>query len=301
MIKVEVATGMGMVVGQPRLGQRAYGVPEGGAMNSLSMNRMNCALGNERNAAGLELTGRFVFLVQSPCQVMLGPASARALLNGKAVQPGRALNLNASDVIEVLPSYQGLWCQMAFSGGLEVPELLGSRGYCIAGGFGGHKDGLLAAGDELKTCPVNQRSRVPAVVLPANEAGVVPVKAVAGPEFDAIVNERPLTDWTMSAHSSRMGYRFESRNSLKHSISLRSSYACTPGGQAVVLMADAQVSGGYPRLGSVLTSELWKVSLLAPGQSVRFEWVSFSNACQYNQKAERDFLKFEQAVLSQQD
>ncbi|MDX1669287.1 MAG: hypothetical protein R3194_07715, partial [Limnobacter sp.] len=204
MIEVKLATGLGLVVGQLRDDQRAYGVPEGGAMNALSMARMNCALGNSLDAAGLELTGRFLFQAQSSCQLMLGPASARALLNRESVQPGHVLNLEAFDCLEVLPSQQGLWCQIAFAGGLNVPHLLGSAGYCISGGFGGHNNALLAAGDVLECYPTKAKSRVPAVVLPANEAGVVAVKALQGPEFDAIVNDRSLKDWVMSVHSNRM-------------------------------------------------------------------------------------------------
>lgn len=309
MIRVTKASGMGLVVGQTRFGFQRYGVPEGGAMNFLSMARMNAALGQSMDAAGFELTGHFKFEALEPFSMMCGPASAKVKINEESVHVGQLISLNSQDLIEIMPPAQGLWTQVAFLGGLDVESVLGSRGLCTAGGFGGGTQRLLKVDDEFGIDSPLTIGKVPSIALPALSQTDDPVRlrALKGPEYDMLehsVNLLP-TKWELSTNSSRMGYRFESSLELSHLLNLPSSYACTaglvqmpPDGQIVVLMADAQVSGGYPRYASILQSELWKVSLLLPGQSIEFDWVSFSDACQYNKKSQDQWCRFEQAIAA---
>lgn len=307
MFRVIKALGMGLVVGQGRFGYQGYGVPEGGPMNALCMARMNAALGQTSEAAGLELTGHFKLQAHEAFGCLCGPAAAQVLVNGLSVHAGQLLNIQPGDLLEILPPGQGLWTQIAFLGGLHVDPVLGSRGLCMAGGFGGGSHRLIKPGDEFEVLSPQSHQKVPSIALPAlaSTEEFISILAIQGPEYELLQNEVGSlpADWQLNTNSNRMGYRFDPSHSVNHSINLGNSYACTaglvqmpPNGQVVILMADAQVSGGYPRYASVLHSELWKVSLLQPGQRIQFDWVSFSEACQYNKKAEREWLRFEQAI-----
>lgn len=309
MIRLVKASGMGLVVGPPRRGYQVYGIPEGGAINSLSMSRMNLALGNKQQSAGIELTGHFKMQVHSSFGLMCGPAGANVLLNGRALPGGRFVQVHAEDLIEILPPSEGLWTQIAFHGGLDVPVILGSSGLCMAGGFGGQYHRLLKSGDSLNVLQSSSLQAAVAVALPSLPPGqdTIRIMAMQGPEYDALQGfaGRLPDHWTMSPNSNRMGYRFDSEHRVEHTLDMGSSYACTaglvqmpPNGQIVVLMADAQVTGGYPRYAAILQSELWKVSLLQPGQTLEFDWVSLTQACQYNKKAQSQWQRFEQAILA---
>lgn len=314
MIHFDQVHGMALVVGAPRKSCRQYGVPVGGPMNALSFSRLNEALGNSNRMAGLEMTGRFRFSVHKPVQIMVGPAGARLTIDGKAAWAGRLLSLQRGQVVEVVPPTQGLWTQLAVRGGFDLPRLLGSSGTCLAGGFGGLNGRLIEQGDILEVAdPTGNHEPVSNVAMPALEVrnNTITVLAAKGPEFDALFGDSTACGaqqeaWELSLHSNRMGYRFNGQGQYCHQLPNLPSYTCTPGlvqippdGNAIVLMADAQVTGGYPRAGFVLASEIWKVSLLSPGQHLRFEWVSSSNCSQYNEKAAMQWRRFATALAEQ--
>jgi len=107
------------------------------------------------------------------------------------------------------------------------------------------------------------------------------VRVIPGPEYHEFSRESGQafwrTGWTLSAQSNRMGYRLQGRQLhrpggrelLSHAV-LPGTIQVTNGGQPVVLMADAQTTGGYPRIGAVISADLYHLAQIRPGEPIHF-------------------------------
>lgn len=298
MLKVISAKGLGLVGDIGRYGLMGSGVAWTSALDTHSLQLANVYLGNPERAACLEFIGRFSIQCLKPCVLMLSSALGNAQINGAPIEPGRSLHLEAGDLLEVLPPKRGVWTQIAVQGGVQVPTVLGARATHLQGGFGGHEGRALRVDDTLSTlhlsadlnCPgerVHRRLALP--VATWNPTEPMLIRFVAGPELAYLPKkekdrfaEQP---WHLGLNSSRMGFRFEGRALKTDKLPEMRSHAVHPGviqlppaGRPMVLMADAQVSGGYPRMGSVIQADLWKLTQLSPGQSIQFREVSLPEA-----------------------
>lgn len=311
MLKVVKAQGQGLVSDSGRWGYQHEGVPVGGVLDTFSFSVGNLALGNAENAACLELMGQFDFVCAKPCRVLLANRGAQALLNGKYVFCGQVLDLQEGDLLRTQPPFLGFWNMLCVQGGLDVPVVMGSRSTCVAAGFGGFLGRALQVGDELHAgekqnagLQVGVRLAMPLAL--SEDAQALTVHCLAGPDFEALTSHSQTLfttqTYTMGTQSSRMGYRLEGSQeklALKQALSLR-SHAVHPGmvqlppsGQPVVLLSEAQVTGGYPRVASVLSCELWKFAQLGSGQGVHWVIVdlSFAKNLQLKHDKEREVYR----------
>lgn len=283
-------------------GARHIGVPTCGAMDKLTLRLLNGLLGNAPEAAAVEVMGSVSFYVDQPGVAILGPTGAQAKLNGSIVHSGQVMSLSVGDVLQVLPSQCGLWSLLALGSGVDGKCLFGSRSKSLA--LGG---GISSAGSPYGPLRLGERIGVTAGLEPEASfqgraslpgmgwfAQALPeIFFVKGPEWPVEQNPSELGFIAcMNPLSNRMGYRLDfvgNRPTVKE-YDLRSYptqpglIQCPPDGRPIVLMADCQTTGGYPRLGFVPEAELWKIALLKPGQNVRFEAISLSMACKLNNK-----------------
>lgn len=316
MLKVVKAQGQGIVSDLGRWGHQHEGVPIGGVLDSFSFRLGNLALGNAANSACLELMGQFDFVCTRPCRVLLANRGAQALLNNKQVWCGEVLVLQEGDVLRTKPPCLGMWNILCVQGGVDVSEVMGSRSTCLAAGFGGLQGRALQVGDELHFVRQWTASLRPGVRLAMPLARCEPsthlwLHFLPGPEFVELSEDSQhlfaRQCFKLSTQSSKMGYRLEASESplyLKQKMSLR-SHAVHPGmvqlppdGGLVVLLSDAQVTGGYPRLGCVLSCDLWKLSQLAPGESLRWVVVDEQKAQRLLTKHELDDRRYQYAIES---
>lgn len=298
MLKVTSAKGLGLVSDLGRFGMAGSGVAWTGALDLHSLQLANVYLGNHEHAACVEFMGRFSLQCVKPCVLLLSSALGLAKLNDLTVEPGRTLHLTAGDELEIFPPQRGVWTQLAVQGGVQVPSVLGSRSTHLQAGFGGLEGRTLRVGDHIPTlhlsadlnCPgerVHRRLALP--VATWNTAEPLVIRFVEGPEMSCLPKKEQARfceqSWSLGLSSSRMGFRFEGRALKTDKLPDMRSHAVHPGviqlppaGRPLVLMADAQVTGGYPRLGSVIQADLWKLTQLSPGQSVIFKPVELSDA-----------------------
>lgn len=165
-----------------RFGFRRLGISQSGALDIPALKLANLLVGNAENAGALEITlGKFVATFTSPCWVALTGADCHADLDDKPLWTGWRFAVKAGQTLKMhLPRY-GMRSYLAFSGGVDVPEALGSRSTDLKAGFGGFAGRLLADGDEL---PLGAAAR-----LPTRETGVKQllfgnrVRALPGPEY----------------------------------------------------------------------------------------------------------------------
>ncbi|WP_370262503.1 biotin-dependent carboxyltransferase family protein [Limnobacter sp.] len=313
MLKVIKAKGVGLVSDLGRWGHQSQGVPVGGVLDPVALAVGNWALGNQDSAACLELMGQFELLCSEPCLVLMASAGAMFAVNRRAGFAGRVYHLTEGDVLNVQGCAHGLWNILCVAGGVDVPLVLGSRSTCLPARFGGMEGRALLPGDVLP-CGQSQGQSLhtrATLAMPGfyiQPRGPLPLPVLPGPEWEALggaVQQALLgLPYTVVADSGRMGYRLRASGGAltPTSLSVRSHAVLpgllqwTPQGQPIVLMCEAQVTGGYPRLGVVPSCALWKLAYRVPGQAVQFELVSLEQCLALQAAHERFLSQYRHAI-----
>ncbi|HEU4629616.1 MAG TPA: biotin-dependent carboxyltransferase family protein [Gemmatimonadaceae bacterium] len=270
-----------------RPGHRHLGVPAGGAMDRWALQAANILVGNEPGAAALEwaVGGGMVRLAREGTIALTG-AGADAELDGAPVRPWEPLHVRAGGTLAIR-GLRGAFLYVALAGGIDVPSLMGSRATYLPGGFGGHDGRRLRAGDVLPLGPA--ASPAPAgfacppelcraIAGPGDDA---PLRVVRGPQaglLDATAWQTLLeAPFHVAPAADRTGYRLLGPPlSLTAEAALPSEPGCPgavqlpPGGQPIVLMADAPTVGGYPKPLVVCAADLGCLAQRRPGDAVRF-------------------------------
>jgi len=254
-------------------------------MDGWTLAALNEMLGNSRDAAGLEWAlsaGELVF--REPSTIALGGAEAECRMGGSAVEPYRALDAQPGDRLTVERIVDGRFLYIAVAGGIQCERVLGSRSTYLAGGFGGIGGRRLARGD---TIPVQRRTgRQRHQIMDSLPENLRPRRRI--PHIRAILRSDEArenvccNEYRVSAASDRTGYRLE--GPIVRGASITSEPVCPgviqlpPGGQPIVLMADAPTIGGYRIAAAVISADLGALAQLAPGETVRFKAVSVIEA-----------------------
>ena len=271
-----------------RRGHRHLGVPQGGAMDPLALTIGNYLLGNAANCAALELCMPPAQLrFEVPCAIALTGAECFARLDDVPLELGRRVEVEAGQILLLGAPSKGFRAYLCVAGGIEVPAVMGSRSTDLQASIGGLEGRLVRRGDALQIArSIRRREARPAALLPAlgNSIRVMPGREFG--EFDAESRGRFLTAaWRIGNQSNRMGYRLEGTALVRSRGEELKSHAVfpgfiqvPPGGAPIVLMADAQATGGYPRIATVIAADLWRLAQIRPGASVRFTAVGGAEA-----------------------
>jgi biotin-dependent carboxylase-like uncharacterized protein len=274
-----------------RSGQLRYGIPPSGPMDADAFVLANRLVGNADGAAALEcaLVGPR-FQVDAPCAVSVTGAEMAVTVNGQSRARWSTLLLAAGDEVRIGPAKVGVRGYIAFSGGLDVPPVLGSRATYVRGRLGGLEGRALRKGDTLEVLPAPSLPPARRVVdPPAAAAGDVTLRVVLGPEADRFTDEGVRTflgsPYEMLQQSDRMGARFggprithaRGHDIVSNGIALGSVQV--PGdGQPIVLLVDRQSAGGYTKIATVCSFEIARLAQVKPGHHVRFEAIGVADA-----------------------
>ena len=270
-----------------RHGHRQLGICPGGALDTLALTLANRLVGNPDGAAGIEITlGNCELRFESAARIALAGDDFSARLDGRplwpcwsvAVEAGQVLRLGGANASGGKP---GLRTWLAVAGGIDVPAVLGSRSTDLKAGFGGFEGRALRKNDTL---PVGvpaldeaSRTRRPFGLRPpawaAGEGTTEPIslRVMQGPEHEQfLVAARAAlwtSEWRITTQSNRMGSRLAGTELKRRRLADMLSSAVIPGtiqvppsGQPIILMGDAQTTGGYPRIGVVIRADLWKLA-----------------------------------------
>lgn len=286
---------------QGRHASRRYGVPLGGAMDLFALEAANRLVGNAPGAAALEITGGgATFEVLSLTLLALAGAEFGAQLDEQALpswgaflaRPGAQLHLRGRQ------ERWGARAYLALAGGIDVPEVLGGRGTCLAGAFGGLTGRPLRTGDTLHNAANGAWGtgdalrwagrRWPEEQRPAYAETPI-LRLLPGPHIELFAADALQTllhtPLRISATSNRIGYRLEGLR--LHTVApvdlpslgvLPGVIQVPPDGAPILLMADAQTTGGYPIIGVVIGADLPLAAQLLPGDSLRFTQTSLEEA-----------------------
>lgn len=259
---------------------RDRGISRCGALDDVALMQANLLVGNEAGAAGIEFTlgPALLRFAADGCFAFTG-TDADATLDGRPVRPGWREPVRAGQMLKLAAPRDRMRTVLAVGGGIEVAPALGSRSTDLKAGFGGFEGRALRDGDALPWRP-------PAAA-PARHVGLRPlpwdasVRVLPGPEHDqfspAAREAFWSADWTLTPQSNRMGFRFAGPVLDRVATGELPSHGVLPGviqvppsGQPIVLLADAQTTGGYPKIGVVIAADLWKLAQLRLGAPLRF-------------------------------
>ncbi|PXW40117.1 biotin-dependent carboxylase-like uncharacterized protein [Erwinia sp. AG740] len=292
MIEIERTGALNTVQDLGRFGFRHLGVSVSGVMDPLALRAGNALLGNDDNAAAVEVQ-MFPFRVrfQQDMAIALTGADCRARLDDDDLPPWWGCRVAKGQVLEMRYPRSGTRGYLCVAGGITVPEVLGSRSTALRGGFGGVDGRPLQAGDRLPTGagritlpPGGLGIEPPELALcdvfPAANQGVVPVRAIPSGEYALFAAEHARfwrQSWQISRQSNRTGYRLSGEPIYpSHTIEMR-SYGLIPGivqvppaGEPIIQLSDANTAGGYPKIACVIEEDLWRLGQLQAGQSIQF-------------------------------
>jgi biotin-dependent carboxylase-like uncharacterized protein len=280
-----------------RRGFRRVGACWAGALDAPAAEAANALLGNDASDAVLEctLTGPGLrFLSTTHFAVTgadLGAVLHRPALGVSDVPLGRRLLARTGDELAFRARRWGCRAYLAFSGGLAVPPILGSRSTDLGSGFGGLEGRALRRGDRLWLGAARLRTpRLERWEPPEHSTRPLRVRVVLGPQqerIEAASLARLLAEpYGVAAASNRVGLRLQGPR-LAHSGSAEivsdgmapGSIQVPPDGLPIVMLADAPTTGGYPKPATVVSADLPRLAQLVPGvDSVRFEAVTLQEA-----------------------
>jgi biotin-dependent carboxylase-like uncharacterized protein len=281
-----------------RGGHRRLGIARSGPMDADAHAAANALAGNQADAAALECTWvgptlRFlattVFVVTG---ADLGAVLHRSDLGDWPIPLGSRVLARAGNVLSLSKRQAGCRAYVAFTGGIDVPEVLGSRATDIAGGFGGLEGRALRSGDMLALGPLPPMEAEPMRAAAPSGAPPSPVtlRVVPGPHEDSLTRESLelffTSPYAVGQASNRTGCRLEGpRLSPRGPAEVISdgltfgSIQVPPDGQPIVMMADGPTTGGYPQVATVVTADLPRLAQVAPGEGrVRFQAVTIEEA-----------------------
>lgn len=274
-----------------RFGLLRYGVTPAGPMDWLQHATANLLAGNPPGAAAVEIGpgGMEVQAEGGPLRLGLAAKGFTVLRNGNALPTRLALTLHPGERLSVRPGQEGLWAYLTPAGGFAVPQVMGSHATHLRSAIGPFGGTGLHAGQALAAAAPD-RADLPDLAL--IEPWTRPddrVRFVPGPQDDHVTPAAMAAFctavWCVSPHSDRMGYRL-SGPALGHaaghdivSDGIALGAIQVPGdGQPIVLMADRQPTGGYPKIGTVIRADLPRLAQTRPGQTLRFGAVSVEDA-----------------------
>ncbi|MHA7682918.1 5-oxoprolinase subunit C family protein [Cupriavidus sp. PET2-C1] len=280
-----------------RNGYQQLGVPANGAMDERAHRLANALAGNAAAEATLEITLMGpTLLFHVPAVIAVCGADLDATLDGAPVPVNRAVPVAAGAVLAFGKRRGGLRAYLAAQGGFALTPVMGSCSTFVRGGYGGAAGKPLRKGDRIAlrggvAAPVRDAA-LP--VFPAFPADVLtapdqPVRVVAGREWarfsDAARHALVSEPFRIGAQSDRMGYRLEGTplalavpgEMLSEAVAF-GTIQVPPDGQPIVLMADRQTTGGYPKIAHVCAVDLPRLAQKMPGEAVRFALIDLQQA-----------------------
>ncbi|MBM7713167.1 biotin-dependent carboxyltransferase family protein [Siminovitchia sp. FSL H7-0308] len=306
-----------------RTGFFHLGVPPSGAADKLSFMLGNVLIGNPTDVAGLEMMvkGASVEFEKRTTVVITG-APAEVRLNGNMQPMWEVFEVKKGDVLEIGKISEGLFSYLCVSGGLEAPEVLGSRSSCLASGFHGITGRLLLAGDEIRMA-----EPLPGAIQLVGKQVIEEAKPifartgtahiVLGITCDLVSDEGLVsflnTPWTIQPQSTRTACRLNGGDVRYKESEPPFGSGGNPGnivdipypigavivpneGEIIVLLTDGTGGGGFVTIGTVIWQDINELSQMRPLSTVKFKAITVDQAIAMRREKERLIERVRESV-----
>jgi antagonist of KipI len=301
-----------------RFGYQRFGIVVGGAMDEMSHRAANLLVNNAETEATLEITlmGPSLVFGETALIAICG-ADLSPHVGVERLPMGRPVLLRAGSRLDFGVRKSGCRAYLAIHGGYKVDLLMHSKSTYVRGGFGGFEGRPLHKGDELMVDQHDAERVYPAlgrmlegsdasfVSLPVLTAGTVelaqgaqPIRVMRGQQWEKFSSDAQskftTREFRVTPDSDRMGFRLDGEKIVPlQAIEMISEAVAfgtvqvPPDGNPIVLMADRQATGGYPKLADVASVDLPALAQLMPNQRIRFELISVDQAQELYLERER--------------
>lgn len=288
-----------------RYGHQAFGVPVAGPMDTFSHRLANQLAGNDADAATLEITLIGPELVVGANTTMaLAGAQFEVTCDDRQIGVDTSFSVSRGQRLRFGRILQGARAYLAVAGGIQTPPVLGSRATHLVNRMGGFEGRALVAGDRVPILddePPRPARKASGLTLPSK--GRALLRIMAGPQADWFQADALKTmagvSFRVSPQSNRMGYRLQGPPLVRTydgeliSEPLGIGAIQVPSaGEPILLMADRQTAGGYPKIGYVISADLPIAGQLAPGDFIEFHLCSAHEAVTALIARERQLLRF---------
>lgn len=275
-----------------RHGYLRYGVTGAGPMDPFAHALANRALGNPAGAAAIEVSlgGLEVTAEDGPLTLAFAGGAFSAQLDGQALPAAAIMRIEPGAKLKLRAGSAGSWCYLAVAGGLSLPLVLGSASTHTRTGIGGVAGRALVTGDAIAAGqPATGEIETGAIQAPLLERPAETIRVILGPQDDYFAPDQIAAflagPWTVSARGDRMACFLEGPT-LSHargfnitSDGIAMGAIQVPGeGQPIVLMADRQSTGGYPKIATIIGPDLGRLAQARPGTTIRFRAVTHAEA-----------------------
>ena len=279
-----------------RYGFQRYGVSASGVMDEYSAKIANKLVGNKVGEAVLETTlkGVQIEFLQNTAVAITG-GNCDVTLNGTKIELWQSYLVNRGDILKMGICRSGLRNYLAFAGGIDVPIIMNSKSTNLkakVGGFNGRKlmtGDILSVGVGSLEAPLTLNKHY----IPTYSKDIK-IGVILGQQDDHFTEAGIKTflneTYTVTQESDRMGIRLSSVSgaTIEHkngadiiSDGITFGAIQVPGsGQPIVMMADRQTTGGYTKIGNVISSDLAKLAQATPGTKVKFVEYTLEQAVQ---------------------
>jgi antagonist of KipI len=273
-------------------------------------------VGNELNEAVIELHFPSAALFfEQPALIALSGADFSATVNGEEIPGFRPVIVNKYSILQFHHAVSGARAYLAVHGGLDMPHWLNSASTHLKAAAGGYKGRALQKDDEIRLRTTMDFS----TILQKREFEILPWKTdddwgdhiteeilvLPGNEWDRLHNSSKENFFEQLFHvttqSDRMGYYLKGEplvtTVVQELVSSAASFGTVqllPDGQLIVLMADHQTTGGYPRIAHVISAHHSRMAQMKPGDQFRFRFTD-------QQTAEELFIKQKQHLIQLQN
>ena len=279
-------------IGRP--GNMRYGVSASGPMDIVSFEAANAVLGNETKQTAIEISLGGLILQCHEGSITLAITGGDFLIEyqGQKISSWTVLTIQKGERLSVRAGKSGSWAYLAFSGKLNVKDWLNSSSTHSTSGFGG---GVLKTGQKFTlTDASNQENRIGPILKPNFYTNDL-IHAVLGPQDQYFMNTaiKIFSDsiFKVSDNYDRMGMQLTGpKLELKSALSIPSepvvkgSIQVSGDGIPTILLADHQTTGGYPKIATVISSDINRLVQFRSNQSVKFVLINSNEALQKTRK-----------------
>lgn len=308
-----------------RNGYQKYGVIVSGAMDRVSLRLGNLLVGNKEGEGALEMTLSGPALkVPAGLVFAITGADLQAKLGSSPVPRNRAIYVKQDGLLTFGFAREGCRGYLTVAGGFAVPEVMGSKSTYLRAKLGGVEGRPLQTGDELETGALDEAQEALSqklAKLPGKDfssfgwsipetalLSSAPIRVAEGLQYDWFKDESVrtffTTGYTITPEADRMGYRMdgekleykeEGKQLISEPVTF-GSIQVPADGKPIVLMADCQTTGGYPKIGQVIQADLPRLGQMKPGQRVYFQLVNLAEAEKALARQEKVFQEAEKMV-----
>jgi biotin-dependent carboxylase-like uncharacterized protein len=287
-----------------RFGYQEFGIPVSGVLDLDSFRLANWLVGNPMDEAVLEVlfTGPTLkFLIDT--YIGITGADMQPMINGVSVQMYTTIKVDKGSFLSFGKLQSGCRSYVSFAGSFQLEKEMGSLSTYTYAKLGGLKGRELRKGDALQLKEVeNRKLKVVPEKFHIIPYQIVSVRVVEGTEA-VLFLEKELEkfythEFVIRSESNRMGIRLEgvyiespSSFEMLSSGIVKGTIQLPPNGEPILLLADAQTTGGYPRIANVIQADLSLLAQQKPGDRIRFRKISLEEAHSLAYNKKMDFNK----------